>query len=87
MTRAFSSTAMGTSLKAQGESVCRQGWRAQTNDESASILLGITRDAVIRIARDLGKTVEIGPLRRERIMTADEAFFTEPPRKSRRSER
>jgi branched-chain amino acid aminotransferase len=48
----------------------------RTNDESSSILLGITRDAVIRIARDLGHTVEIGPLRREDLMTADEAFFT-----------
>jgi branched-chain amino acid aminotransferase len=48
----------------------------RTNDESSSILLGITRDAVLRIAQDLGYQIEIGWLRREDLVTADEAFFT-----------
>src|SRR6185369_12165683 len=33
-----------------------------TNDERHSILLGITRDAVIQIARDLEFTVNVGPI-------------------------
>lgn len=50
--------------------------RVFTNDERSSILLGITRDAIIQIANDLGHPVEIGPLRVEDLLTADEAFFT-----------
>jgi len=47
-----------------------------TNDERHSILLGITRDAVIQIARDLGYRVETRALRLEDLLSADEAFFT-----------
>ena len=47
-----------------------------TNDERHSILLGITRDAVLRIARDLGYHVEVRTLSLEDLLTADEAFFT-----------
>ena len=53
-----------------------RGRRLVTNDERHSILLGITRDAVIRIARDLGYTVEVGELFLEDLLSADEAFFT-----------
>ena len=47
-----------------------------TNDERHSILLGITRDAVLRIARDLDYRVEIRALHLEDLLSADEAFFT-----------
>src|SRR5713101_6795439 len=47
-----------------------------TNDERHSILLGITRDVVMQIARDLGYRVETGTLRLEDLFNADEAFFT-----------
>lgn len=47
-----------------------------TNDERHSILLGITRDAVFRIARDLDYEVEVRALDLEELLTADEAFFT-----------
>jgi branched-chain amino acid aminotransferase len=47
-----------------------------TNDESHSILPGITREAVIRIAIDLGYQVETGVLDLEDLVSADEAFFT-----------
>ena len=47
-----------------------------TNNEESSILLGITRDAVIRIARDLGYTVEVTKFRLKDLIEADEAFFT-----------
>jgi branched-chain amino acid aminotransferase len=47
-----------------------------TNDERHSILLGITREAVLRIASDLGYQVEVGSLLLEDLLAADEAFFT-----------
>lgn len=47
-----------------------------TNDERHSILLGITREAVLQIARDLGYNVEIRALHLEDLLSADEAFFT-----------
>jgi branched-chain amino acid aminotransferase len=53
----------------------RQG-QLLTNDESHSILLGITREAVIRIAIDLGYQVEIRALVLDVLVSADEAFFT-----------
>jgi branched-chain amino acid aminotransferase len=43
---------------------------------SANILAGITRDCVIRIARDQGYTVREENLPREFLYVADEAFFT-----------
>ncbi len=47
-----------------------------TNDEKASILLGITRDTTIKIAEDLGINVKIGDLTIDQLLDADEAFFT-----------
>ncbi len=44
--------------------------------EIASALTGITRDAVITIARDLGYSVTSRRLTRDDIYLADEAFFT-----------
>lgn len=46
-----------------------------TNDRDSSILMGITRDSVIRIARDLGITVEVRPLTLNDLFSAQEAFF------------
>jgi branched-chain amino acid aminotransferase len=50
--------------------------RLLTNDERSSILLGITRDSVIEIARDLGLQVDIRALTPDDLFTADEAFLT-----------
>jgi branched-chain amino acid aminotransferase len=50
--------------------------RLFTNDEQSSILLGITRDAVLKIAEDLGLSTEIGVLTLDQLKSADEAFFT-----------
>ena len=47
-----------------------------TNDEHASILMGITRKTIIRMARDLGISVDIGVLTMEQLYAGDEAFFT-----------
>ena len=50
--------------------------RLLTNDERSSILLGITRGAVIQLARDAGLEVEVGFLSLDDLFSADEAFFT-----------
>lgn len=47
-----------------------------TNDQNSSILLGITRDSAIQIARHLGYEVEIRELKLEELLSADEAFLT-----------
>jgi branched-chain amino acid aminotransferase len=47
-----------------------------TNDADASILMGITRDSVLTIARDLGIAVEIRPLAIADVRGADELFFS-----------
>jgi branched-chain amino acid aminotransferase len=69
--------AQGGIAEGAGENlfVVRDGVVA-TNDERHPILMGITRDAVIHIARDLGFQVETRPLTVDEVLTADEAFFT-----------
>lgn len=47
-----------------------------TNDRDASIVMGITRDSVITIARDLGIPVEIRPMAVADLRSADEVFFS-----------
>lgn len=47
-----------------------------TPPESAGALVGITRDSVMTIARDLGYTVREGELVRSDLYTADEMFLT-----------
>jgi branched-chain amino acid aminotransferase len=47
-----------------------------TNDLDASILMGITRDSVLQIARDLGLPVEIRALSLTDVRGADELFFS-----------
>lgn len=47
-----------------------------TNDDRHSILMGITRDSVMTIARDLGFEVATRRLTLDDLLTADEAFLT-----------
>lgn len=47
-----------------------------TNDQNSSILLGITRDSAIQIARHLGYEVEIRALQLHELLSADEVFLT-----------
>jgi branched-chain amino acid aminotransferase len=47
-----------------------------TPPESSGVLLGITRDSVMRIARDLGYEVVERKLVRDDLYNADEVFFT-----------
>jgi branched-chain amino acid aminotransferase len=47
----------------------------KTNDLSESILEGITRASLLEIARDLGLEAVIGPIAKDELYAADEAFF------------
>lgn len=55
--------------------VVRKG-AVYTPPVGAAILAGITRDTVIRLARDLGYAVHEQPLPREALYLCEEAFFT-----------
>ena len=70
-------TSDGTLSEGSGENVfiVMRG-RLYTPPLSSSILPGITRDSVIRIAEGLKIPVSEQPLPREILYTADEAFFT-----------
>ena len=47
-----------------------------TNDETSSILLGITRDTAIQLAQELGLPVKIGEISVKQLHEADEVFLT-----------
>lgn len=47
----------------------------KTNDNSESILEGITRSSLLEIASYLSFPTEIGPITKEEFFSADEAFF------------
>lgn len=55
--------------------VVRDG-RIYTSPLSSSILAGITRDSVIRLARERGLEVIEADIPREALYVADEVFFT-----------
>lgn len=50
--------------------------RLLTPSKESDILLGITRDSVIKIAESVGITVEERFIHREELLTADELFFS-----------
>jgi branched-chain amino acid aminotransferase len=50
--------------------------RLRTNDASADVLYGITRDSILKIAADEGIPTAIGPISLDALLAADEAFFT-----------
>ena len=52
------------------------GKEVLSNDEKSAILLGITRDSLIKICTDLNIKVHIGNLSLENLYNADEAFFS-----------
>lgn len=47
-----------------------------TNGEDSSVLMGITRDTVIKLAADSGISVQIGRLSLGQLFSADELFFS-----------
>lgn len=69
--------AEGNIAEGPGENLflVREG-RLLTNDERSSILLGVTRESVLEIARDLRYETVVGTLRLDDLLAADEAFFT-----------
>jgi len=50
--------------------------RLKTNSESESILEGITRTTILKLAKDFGYETEVGPITLEELWNADEVFFT-----------
>lgn len=48
----------------------------KTNDTSESILEGITRTSILKLAADIGLECRIGPITKQDFFQADEAFFT-----------
>jgi branched-chain amino acid aminotransferase len=48
----------------------------KTNDLTESVLEGITRTSILKIAQDLGIPTAIGPITKQEFFTADEAFFS-----------
>lgn len=53
-----------------------KGGKIFTNDEQSSILLGVTREAVMQIAQDMGYEIVVKKLVLDELLGADEAFFT-----------
>lgn len=67
----------GDIAEGSGENVFLvKGGQLYTNPINASILAGITRDTIIRVASDRGYEVNIQEMTVGQMMTADEAFFT-----------
>jgi branched-chain amino acid aminotransferase len=67
----------GTIAEGAGQNIFLvKNGKVYTNEEDSSILMGITRETVIRIAKDLGFKVRIGRLSVGQLLSADEAFFT-----------
>lgn len=53
-----------------------KGGVLRTNDRTESILEGITRTSILEIARDLGIPTSVGPITKQDLFAADEAFFS-----------
>ena len=47
-----------------------------TNDKSSNILMGITRETVLKLVEDLGLRYKIDKITKKDLFSADEAFFT-----------
>ena len=47
-----------------------------TNDVDASIVMGITRDSILQIAKDVGVPVVLRPITHADVLTSDELFFS-----------
>ena len=48
----------------------------KTNDMNESVLEGLTRTSILKIAEDIGIPTSIGPITKQDFFTADEAFFS-----------
>ncbi len=69
--------ALGHLAEGTGENIFLvQGGKLYTPGPESDILMGITRDSIIRIARDLGYEVVEKPLSVNELYSAQEAFFS-----------
>lgn len=69
--------AAGNLAEGTGENIFLvRGGKLYTPGLESDILLGITRDSVVRLATDLGIEVVAKPLSPNELLTADEAFFS-----------
>jgi branched-chain amino acid aminotransferase len=50
--------------------------KLKTNDQSESVLQGITRSTILKLAQDVGLEAEVSPITVQELIDADEAFFT-----------
>jgi branched-chain amino acid aminotransferase len=67
----------GTVASATGENIFFvKGGTLFTNDETSSIVPGITRDSILEIAKENGVPVVIRAFTREDLLRADEVFLT-----------
>ena len=67
----------GTIAEGAGQNIFLvKNGKLYTNEEDSSILMGITRETMIQLARDQGFEVRIGRLSTGQLFSADEAFFT-----------
>lgn len=67
----------GQVAEATGQNLfCVNGWRVRTTPGFNGILRGVTRGAVIELAREAGYDVYEEPLTRYDLYTADELFLT-----------
>jgi len=67
----------GTIAEGAGQNIFLvKNGKVYTNEEDSSILMGITRETLIQIARDHDIEVRIGRLSVGQLLSADEAFFT-----------
>ena len=48
----------------------------KTNDMNESVLEGITRTSILRIAEDMGIPTSVGPITKQDFFSSDEAFFS-----------
>lgn len=67
----------GTISEGSGENIFTvKNGAIATNDGEHSILMGVTRDSIITIARNLGLQVHVRAIELRDLVEADEAFFT-----------
>jgi branched-chain amino acid aminotransferase len=53
-----------------------RGGRVITNDSSSDILMGVTRDTMLQIAKDIGVPTDVRTITVDDLMSADELFFS-----------
>ncbi len=67
----------GNIAEGPGENIfILESGQLRTNDRTESVLEGITRSSIIKIAKDMGIPTSIGSITKEQFLNAEEAFFS-----------